>query len=105
MSQNYYGSIDFTKLLENLKSGKLKTYKTEKGQNLINVNVYVNDAPNEFGNIASISVPLKDEFFEVSENGKNIKSIYIGNLKKSEPKIQEASSTDYDWIEEDNLPM
>ena len=88
MAQNYFGSIDYDKLLADLKEGRLKTYKTEKGKRLINVNVYVNDAPNEYGNIASISVPLKDEF-HTEENGKKINKLYIGNLKLSENSTQE----------------
>lgn len=103
MAQNYFGSIDYDKLLTDLKEGRLKTYKTEKGKRLINVNVYVNDTPNEYGNIASISVPLKEEF-HTEENGKKINKLYIGNLKPSENSTQEATA-EYFQDEDDDLPF
>lgn len=102
MAQNFFGSIDYDKLLSDLKKGRLKTFKTESGKRLINVNIYVNDAPNEFGNIASISVPLKDEF-HTEENGKKFNKLYIGNLKKSEDK--EATAEDFKNDEDDDLPF
>lgn len=104
MAQNYYGSIDFDKLMADLKEGKLKTYKTEKGKRLINVNIYVSDTPNEYGNIASISVPLKEEF-HTEENGKKINKLYIGNLKPSENSISEATAEDFPDNEDDDLPF
>lgn len=104
MSQNYFGSIDYDKLLAYLKEGRLKTYKTEKGKRLINVNVYVNDAPNKYGNIANISVPLKEEF-HTEENGKKINKLYIGNLKLSENSIQEAGAEDFQNDGDDDLPF
>lgn len=103
MAQNYFGSIDYDKLLADLKEGRLKTYKTEKGKRLINVNVYVNDAPTEYGNIASISVPLRDEF-HTEENGKKINKLYIGNLKLSENSTQEATAEDFQDADDD-LPF
>lgn len=103
MAQNYFGSIDYDKLLADLKEGRLKTYKTENGKRLINVNVYVGDKPSEYGNIASISVPLKDEF-HIEENGKKINKLYIGNLKASENSTREATGEDFQ-DEDDELPF
>ena len=102
MAQNYFGSIDYDKLLTDLKQGRLKTFKTEGGKRLINVNVYVNDADDQYGNIASISVPLKDEF-HTEENGKKINKLYVGNLKKSESKTQEAGAEDFQDDDDDDL--
>ncbi len=104
MAQNYFGSIDYDKLLADLKLGRLKTFKTESGKRLINVNVYVSDTPNEYGNIASISVPLKDEF-HTEESGKKINKLYVGNLKLSENTIQEATAEDFQKDDEDGLPF
>lgn len=99
MAQSYFGSIDYDKLLENLKQGKLKTYKSDKGKRYININVYIKDEPDQYGNNASISVPLKDEHKIEKE-----KRLYIGNLKKSEPRTQEASAQSFIDDEED-LPF
>lgn len=103
MAQNYFGSIDYDKLLADLKEGRLKTFKTESGKRLINVNVYVNDAPNEYGNIASISVPLKEEF-HTEDNGKKINKLYVGNLKPSENSVSEATAEDFQDADDD-LPF
>lgn len=105
MAQQYYGSIDFDKLMNDLKKGTLKTFVTDKGVRLINVNVWVDDVPNEYGNIASISVPLKEENHFTNEAGKEIKSLYIGNLKKSTPKITEATAQDFQDEDDDDLPF
>lgn len=104
MAQNYFGSIDFDELMTALKKGDLKTFVTDKGKRLINVNVWVNDEPNEFGYIASISVPMKEEKHYTNEKGKEIKSLYIANLKKSIPKITEGSAEDFQE-EDDDLPF
>ncbi|SDE68741.1 hypothetical protein [Riemerella columbipharyngis] len=90
MGQSFYGSINFDKLMEHLKKGELKTFKTDKGVRLINVNVYIADDPDQFGNDGSISVPLKEEFHQ-----DKIKAVFIGNLKKSTPKITEATKNDF----------
>lgn len=103
MAQNYYGSIDFDKLMNDLKQGKLKTFKTEKGKRLINVNIYVSDTPDQYSNIASISIPLKEEFHE-EINSKKINKLYIGNLKASENSIQEATAEDFK-DDDDDLPF
>lgn len=104
MAQNYFGSIDFDELMNALKKGDLKTFVTDKGKRLINVNVWVNDVPNEYGNIASISVPLKEDKYFINDNGKEIKSLYIANLKKSTPKITEGSADDFQE-DDDDLPF
>lgn len=95
MANSYYGSIDFDKLIESLKAGKLKTFTTQKGKRLINVDVYVKDAPDQYGQIVSISCPLKDQFKTQNEN-----RIYIGNLKASEQSIHKEAS-----FEDDDLPF
>lgn len=67
MAQLLYGSINYDALLEVLKSGKAKTFKTEKGIRLINVNIWVNDKQDDYGNDASIQVQLKEEHIEKGE--------------------------------------
>ena len=99
MTQSFYGSINYDKLIEALKSGQIKTYKTENGTRLINVNVWINDETDQYGNSGSISLPLKDEFQEEKK-----KVIYIGNLKKNTPSITEATPQDFEETEDD-LPF
>lgn len=97
MSQLLYGSLNYDALLKAVKSGKVKTFKTESGVRLINVNVWVNDEPDKYDNDASIQVQYKDEF-------KEEKADYVGNLKKyvkKEPK--EASANDFS--DDDDLPF
>lgn len=98
MAQSFYGSIDYDKLLEALKSGKVKTFKSDNGKRYVNINFWVGDEADQYGNHASVSLPLKDEFKQ-----EKIKAVYIGNLKKSEPKITEA--TPQDFQDDDDLPF
>ena len=97
--QLYYGSINYDKLISDLREGKLKTFKTDKGKRLINVNVYISQEPNEYGHHGSISVPYKDEYVEDKK-----KNLYIGNLKLSTPSIKETGAEDFKDIEDD-LPF
>lgn len=104
MAKSYYGSIDYDKLLNDLKAGRLKTYKNEKGTRYINVQVYLNDQPDQFGQHGSLAVPLKEEFHtEVA--GKKQNKLYIGNLKESTPKISEATAEDFQDGDEDDVPF
>lgn len=97
MAQSYYGSINYDKLLESLKKGEVKTYKSENGTRYVNINVYIADQPDQYQNDGSVSVPLKDEFKQ-----ENAKVVFIGNLKKSAPK----ETTPEDFKEEDDdLPF
>lgn len=98
MAQSFYGSINYDKLLESLKSGKLKTYKHENGTRYINVNIYIGDEPDQYKNDGSISVPLKEEYHQ-----DNIRSVFVGNLKKSTPKVQDADAQDFQ--DDDDLPF
>lgn len=100
MAQSYYGSIDYNKLIEALKSGKVKTFKTEQGKRYININFWVNDKADQYGNHASVSLPLKDEFKEEKN-----KVVYIGNLKKSEPKTIEDNGDDFNDDLDNDLPF
>ncbi len=53
MAQSFYGSIDFTKLIEKAKAGDKAFTKTENGKIYLNVRVWVNDEQDNYGNIAS----------------------------------------------------
>ena len=100
MAQSFFGSIDYDKLVEALKIGQVKTFKTENGKRLVNVNVWINDTEDQYGNIASISLPLKDEFKEEKK-----KVVYVGNMKKSTPNITEATPEDFNDAGNEDLPF
>lgn len=65
MSRLFTGSIDVTKIIKDkLYTGKKGTY--------LNISVWLNDEPNEFGNIASIQQSTK----------RDEPKLFIGDLKE-----------------------
>jgi hypothetical protein len=98
MSKLLYGSIDFSKLLELAKSGNKAFSKAENGKIYLNLNVWINDTKDQYGNDASIQTSFKD----ASKEDK----IYFGNLKLSEqqaPKPLEENNSDIPSA--DDLPF
>ena len=81
MAQSFYGSIDFTKLIEKAKAGDKAFTKTENGKIYLNVRVWVNDEQDNYGNIASFQSNFKGATKE--------DKFYFGNLKESKPIEQE----------------
>lgn len=76
------GSINLTKIKKAIDEGQISVYKTESGQLLANIAVFINDTPDQYGNDASIKAqPIKD---------KTDHKIYIGNLKKKANTVTEA---------------
>ncbi len=86
MAQSFYGSIDFTKLIEKAKAGDKAFTKTENGKIYLNVRVWVNDEQDNYGNIASFQSNFKGAQKE--------DKFYFGNLKESKPIEQEIKSED-----------
>jgi len=86
MSQSFYGSINFTKLIEEAKKGNKAFTKTENGTIYLNTRIWVNDEPDQYGNIAS----LQSNFKGAQKEDK----FYFGNLKKSTHTEQNVSSND-----------
>jgi hypothetical protein len=95
MAQSYYGSIDFSKLLEQAKSGNKAFTKNENGKIYLNVRVYVNDEVDKYGNIAS----LQSNFKGATKDDK----FYFGNLKESTPMEAQVEATDVPDV--DDLPF
>lgn len=83
---SFYGSIDFSKLLEQAKSGNKAFTKNENGKIYLNVRVWVNDEEDKFGNIASFQSNFKGAQKE--------DKFYFGNLKESTPVIEDVSAED-----------
>ena len=98
MSKLLYGSIDFTKLLELAKAGNKAFSRAQNGKIYCNLNVWINDEKDQYGNDASIQTTFKDSTKE--------EKIYVGNLKVSEfnapQSLQENSN---DIPEHDDLPF
>lgn len=78
MSQKLYGSFDFSKLLELAKQGNKAFSKAENGKIYCNVDIWINDEKDKYGNNASIQTNFKDATKE--------DKVYFGNLKLSERK-------------------
>jgi len=98
MSKLLYGSIDFSKLLELAKAGNKAFSKAQNGKIYVNINVWLNDEKDQYGNDAS----LQTNFKEATKDEK----IYFGNLKVSEFKEPEAlSENDNSIPDEDSLPF
>lgn len=98
MSKLLYGSIDFTKLLELAKAGNKAFSKAQNGKIYLNVNVWINDEKDNYGNDASIQTTFKDSTKE--------EKVYCGNLKLSEQKAPEVLIENSDEIPEaDDLPF
>lgn len=87
MSKNYYGSICFTDLMAKAKEGHKAFSKGTNGKIYVNVDLWINDNPDQYGNSASIKID---------------KETYIGNLKESKPK---GIDTEKDLLDEETLPF
>jgi len=89
--KSYYGSIDFSKLLEQAKSGNKAFTKNENGKIYLNVRVWVNDELDKFGNCASFQSNFKGATKE--------ERFYFGNMKESvavEEKVTESDIPNVD---------
>lgn len=88
MSKLLYGSVDFSKLLELAKAGNKAFSKASNGKIYLNLNVWINDKKDDFGNDASVQISFKDATKD--------EKVYCGNFKISEQKepepLQENSS-------------
>lgn len=73
MSQLLYGSICLTDLIAQAKVQHPSITKAKNDKLYVNVKVWINDEPDQYGNNASIQIaPPKDS---------DLKPIYFGNLK------------------------
>jgi hypothetical protein len=93
MAQSYYGSIDFSKLIEQAKSGNKAFSKSENGKIYLNVRMYVNDEVDKFGNVASFQSNFKGAAKE--------DKFYFGNMKESTPienKVDVVDIPDFDGL-------
>lgn len=78
MGQLFYGSICLTDLIESAKKKHSAFTKGQNGKIYANVNVWLNDQVDKFGNIMSIQVNPSKEKKDIEER------FYIGNCKQSD---------------------
>ena len=78
MGQLFYGSICLTDLIEKAKSKHSGFSKGQNGKIYVNVNIWLNDNQDKFGNIMSIQVNPSKEKKDIDER------FYIGNCKQSD---------------------
>jgi hypothetical protein len=95
MSKLLYGSVDFSKLLELAKAGNKAFYKAANGKIYLNLNVWINDEKDNYGNDASVQITFKDATKE--------EKIYCGNFKISEQQAPQPVESN-DFPEADDLP-
>lgn len=89
MSQSYYGSICLTDLIAKAKEQHPAYSKAQNGKIYVNINAWLNDEADKFGNVLSLQLSEK------KDQKVNGKSFYIGNCKKSEYKEpQQLSKSD-----------
>lgn len=97
MAQNLYGSIDFSKLLEEAKKGNKAFTRAANGKVYCNISVWINDEKDKYGNDASIQTSFKDATKE--------ERLYVGNLTISEVKTQQLEPGAADIPDDDDLPF
>lgn len=96
MSKSFYGSIDFSKLIEEAKKGNKAFIKSEKnGRIYLNVQVFIKDEVDSYGN----SMAVRSTYKGATKEDK----FYFGNLKPSEE--QEQPIVDNDIPDSDDLPF
>lgn len=102
-NQLFYGSINHDEYMAFLKSGKAKvnivTRKDGSTFRSVDVNVWINEKPDQFKNDGSILVQTNEEAFKAGEKG-----AYIANIKRSTQAVKEATADDFNDDIDDDLP-
>jgi hypothetical protein len=97
MANLLVGSICLTDLNEQAKNGHSAFSRGKNGKVYFNVNLWVNDTPDQYGNTVSIQLNSKKELRETE--GK----IYIGNAKPLTPPTPTQKETPSEF--DDNFPL
>lgn len=100
MNQLFYGSICISDLVEKFKSKHSGFSKAQNGKIYANVNIWLNETPDKYGNVMSVKVNASKEKKDIEDG------FYIGNCKKSDgPKpIGDNDVDDVNLDEIDPLP-
>jgi len=87
MNKSFYGSIDFSRLIEEAKAGNKAFHKSDKnGRIYLNVQIFIKDEPDQYGNTLAMRSTFKDAQKE--------DKFYFGNLKPSEDREQTITQSD-----------
>lgn len=92
--QRLHGALNLSKLLKAAKAKNKAFFKTEKGDIMFWVDIWINDTPDQYGNDASVQLQ--------TEKGSNEK-IYFGNAKFQKHKEQQMQ--DDEIPDPENLPF
>ena len=95
MSTFYNGSICLT----DIPKDKITTSE-KNGKKYLNINVWVNDEQDQFGNIASVSISQTQQ-----EREAKTKRTYIGNLKAPQSTPQQPAAAPKSAPVADDLPF
>lgn len=95
MSQLLFGSICFSDLNEQVKKGHKAFSRGKNGKIYFNVNVWINDEPDQYNNEASVQLNFKDATKD--------DQVYVGNLRISSGKPISPDSVDI--VNEEDLPI
>lgn len=79
MAGRYYGSLDLSEILEAANKKHSAFSRAKNGRVYFNVNVYINDAPDKFGNQMKLVLSSSKDAY------KNEGKIFIGNLREAKP--------------------
>lgn len=99
----YYGSLNLSNILKNAKLPHSAFVRAGKDNNaFVNVQIWINDEPDKYGNHVSIKLNSKDQ-----ETGKIEGNVYIGQAKKSERKEpdQMTAESAQELDNDDDLPF
>lgn len=90
MATLFLGSLQVSELLEQLKAGHDAFKKTNNGKIYANVQIWLNDKPDDYGNILSVQLnPAKDSKFQKK---------YIINAKEQEVRSKDLNADDVSKI-------
>ena len=98
MSTLYGASLNITKAMAAAKTGHSAFSKGKNGDIYCNLNVWLNDTPDQYGNDMSLQLNSKKELREAE--GK----IYVGNGKKAQAAAPEAVKVE-DFPDIESLPF
>ena len=89
MSKSFYGSVCLTDLIEKAKSKHSSFVKADNGKIYCNINVWLNDEKDKYGNVMSMQANSTKEMKDKETK------FYLGNCKESDRK-EPAPLTDND---------
>ena len=82
MAQRFYGSICLSDLLACAKAAHSAFSRANNGKAYANIDIYINDKPDQYGNSLVIQLHSKKEMYEQEGH------TYIGNCKLSDNRPQ-----------------